>query len=343
MKKTLVALAALAATGAFAQSTVTLYGKIDAHIQSATQTTGGTDTAAGNVGLQVNSAGLSGSRFGFKGTEDLGGGMSAMFQLENGFNVDAGSAAQGGLLFGRQAYVGLAGGFGSLTLGRQYSPLDTVWGTYDAQGYTTNSAMNYAWNKGLHAEPGRINNSILYSAPAMGGFGAQLMYAPGEDKNPVTGQNASAYAGALVGYAAGPVGVHVGYESIGATAAAGVSTSVNDLVIAASYDLGVAKLTAGYQRASAPAGDENGWMIGAVIPAGAVTVSLGYARENNKVTGLAVDGQSSAFGGQVVYPLSKRTNVYADFMRGTTKAAAAAAGAAETVNTLIGAGVRHDF
>lgn len=343
MKKTLVALAALAATGAFAQSTVTLYGKIDAHIQYATQTTGGADTAAGNVGLQVQSAGLSGSRWGMKGSEDLGGGMKANFQLENGFNVDTGGAAQGGLLFGRQAYAGLSGGFGSLTIGRQYSPLDTVWGTYDAQGYTSNSAMSYAWNKGLHAEPGRIDSSLLYATPSMGGFGAQLMYAPGENKNPVTGQNASAYAGIMAGYAAGPLGVHVGYESIGATAAAGVSTSINDLVIAASYDLGMAKLTAGYQRASAPTGDENGWMIGAVVPAGAITVSLGYARENNQVNGLAVDGQSSAFGGQAVYALSKRTNVYADFLRGTTKAAAAAAGAAETVNTVFGVGVRHDF
>ena len=233
MKKTLVALAALATVGAaFAQSTVTLYGKIDWTIQNQTQSVAGVKTAIGNSGMQVNSAGLSGSRWGMKGSEDLGGGMKAVFDLQSGFAIDSGASAQGGLLFGRQAYAGLSGGFGTLTAGRQYSPIDTVWGTYDGQGYTTNSAMNYAWNggpyalgntgqaalaAGIHAEPGRINNSLLYTTPAMGGFQAQFMYAPGENKSSANGQSAGAYSGFLVGYANGPLGVHLGYENIKTT------------------------------------------------------------------------------------------------------------------------------
>lgn len=345
MKKTLVALAALAVVGAAsAQSSVTLYGKIDWTLQNATQKTNGVSTAAGNVGAQVNSAGLSGSRWGMKGSEDLGGGMKAIFDLQNGFNVDSGAAAQGGLLFGRQAYAGLAGGFGQITAGRQYSPIDTVWGTYDAQGYTSNSAMNYAWNKGVHAEPVRINNSLLYSTPAMGGLSGQIMWAPGEDKNPVTRQSASSYTGFLIGYANGPIGLHLGYENIKTTAAANASSSLRDWTIGAAYDLGVAKLYGGYQSATQTGGnDDKGWMLGVGMPLGPVSLNVGYARETHDVTGRAFDGKSTAFGGQVVYSLSKRTNLYADFLSGKTRAAAVAAGAPSTKNTIYGVGMRHDF
>ena len=383
MKKTLVAVAALAFVGAAsAQSSVTLYGKIDWTIVNATQSIGGTKTATGNVGLQVNSAGLSGSRWGMKGAEDLGGGMKAIFDLQSGFAVDTGASAQGGLLFGRQAYAGLSGGFGTITAGRQYSPIDTVWGTYDGQGYTSNSAMSYAWNgsltgtRGIHAEPGRINNSLLYQTPAMGGFQGQLMYAPGENKSSAaaTGsQSAGSYAGFLIGYANGPIGVHLGYENIKTTgpgvaavpagftssvasgalvitptaavaAKAPTSTSVRDWTLGASYDLGVAKVYGGYQRATATGGsDDTGWMLGVGMPIGAMSLNVGYARESNNVTGLAVDGKNSAFGAQLVYALSKRTNVYADFLSGKSRAAAAAGGSPTTKNNIYGVGMRHDF
>lgn len=370
MKKTLVALAALATVGAaFAQSSVTLYGKIDWHIQNATQKTNGVKTATGNVGTQINSAGLSGSRWGMKGSEDLGGGMKAIFDLQSGFTVDDGFMAQGGRLFGRQAYAGLAGGFGSLTAGRQYSPIDTVWGTYDGQGYTSNSAMNYAWNKGIHAEPGRIDNSITYKTPTMGGFSGELMYAPGENKNPVTNQSAGNYSGFLIGYANGPIGVHLGYENIRTTAAgapavgagftfspttglavpnvvaaagAPTRTSTRDWTVGAAYDLGVAKLYGGYQRATTTGNrDDKGWMLGVGVPFGAMSLNLGYAREKTDIN-TAVDGKSSAFGGQLVYSLSKRTNVYADFLTGKTRAGGAVV-AATTKNNVVGVGMRHDF
>ena len=152
MKKTLVALAALATVGAtFAQSTVTLYGKIDWEVVSKSAHAAGAATV--NPGLQVNSAGLSGSRWGMKGSEDLGGGMSAIFDLQGGFNVDNGTTAQCGggsvvnlaacggagpngttgasRIFGRQAYAGLKGGFGQVTVGRQYAPYDNAFGQID--------------------------------------------------------------------------------------------------------------------------------------------------------------------------------------------------------------------
>lgn len=384
MKKNIIALAVLAASTASgiasAQSTVTLYGLADVYLGSTTtkqSPVGGASTSLRQT--VINSGGFNGSRFGLKGSEDLGGGMKAVFDLQSGFAIDSGASAQGGLLFGRTAYAGLSGGFGTLTAGRQYSPIDTVWGTYDGQGYTTNSAMSYAWNgsntgtRGIHAEPGRVNNSLLYTTPAMGGFQAQFMYAPGENKSSANGQSAGAYSGFLVGYANGPLGVHLGYENIKTTfgitpaklagftssvatgvlvitptaavaAVPGGSTSVRDWTLAASYNLGVATLYGGYQRATATGGSsDKGWMLGTAIPVGAMTLNLGYARETDAVTGLAVDGRNSAFGGQLVYPLSKRTNVYADFLSGQSRAAAAASGAATTKNTLYGIGMRHDF
>ena len=207
----------------------------------------------------------------------------------------------------------------------------------------------------------------------MGGFQAQFMYAPGENKSSINGQSAGSYSGFLVGYANGPLGVHLGYENIKTTtgnvaavpagftssvatgalvitptaakaAVPGGSTSVRDWTLGASYNLGVATLYGGYQRATMTGGsDDKGWMLGAAIPVGAMTLNLGYARETDNVTGLAVDGRNTAFGGQLVYPLSKRTNLYADFLSGKSRAAAAAAGSPTTKNNLYGIGMRHDF
>ena len=369
MKKTLVALAALAAFGAQAQ--VTLYGKIDAGVRMLSQTVGGSDSAAGNVGLQVNTAGMSGSRWGMKGTEDLGGGLNANFQLEGQFSVDTGAPATT-TTFHRQSWVGLSGAFGSLSFGRQYTPLDTFWGTYDATGYSTNSAMGYTWggaaanttgNKGgVAGDIGRADNSILYQIPAMSGMTAQFMYGPDETKTPT--KDAGAYVGFLVGYAAGPLTLHVGYENIvvktalvaavaatpgtdpivvGSKAVPAVDTSTNSTMGGVSYNLGVAKLSGAIQRASNALGDDNGWMVGVNVPAGAATVSLSYSTETYKLVGNNFDGVSNAIAGHVVYPMSKRTNVYLNFLRGDATLSAAAAGAAQTVNSYYGAGVRHDF
>lgn len=117
MKKSIVALAVLGALAgtASAQSSVTVYGVVDAGIVAEKGGAGGSVT-------KLTSGVASGSRIGFKGSEDLGGGLSALFLLENGFAVDNGALGQGGLLFGRQAFAGLGGGFGTVTFGRQYTP-----------------------------------------------------------------------------------------------------------------------------------------------------------------------------------------------------------------------------
>jgi predicted porin len=340
MKKTLVAMAVMAVAGA-ASAQATLYGSVDTSLAVSTQTTAGTDTAAGNVGLQMSSGAMNGSRWGLRSTEDLGGGLSAMVTVESGFNHDTGASAQGGLLFGRQAFIGLSGGFGSITLGRQYTALDTVWGTYDAQEYGATSAMGYAWNKGAVGDVGRIDNMIQYSLPAMGALSAAIQYAPGEDKTPT--KDSSSYLGLMVGYTAGALSAHIGYESQ-AVKTTTVDRTLASTVIGASYDLGMAKLFGGWQVATAEAGKkDNGYMLGVSIPAGAAKVHLGYASETQSADNSA-EGKASAFGGHVRYPLSKRTSVYAGFVRGTsTPVAATAAAQAETVNTTYNAGLRHTF
>jgi predicted porin len=387
MKKTLVALAALATVGAaFAQSSVTLYGKIDWEVVSKRAT-----TAAGvnsNAGLQVNSGGLSGSRWGMKGTEDLGGGMTAIFDLQSGIDGTTGQSGQcGGInvtsvnaciaagaataatgatgvsaprLFGRQAFAGVKGGFGQLTVGRQYAPYDNAFGQVDGQGYTANSAMGSVWAAGGHADaggPGRVDNQITYFIPATAGFNAQLSWAPGEDAAP--GISAGRYFGIGLGYGNGPLNIQFATESMksrsvaNAVAAAlgtpgavtGVGTggvgTTDAWIIGASYDLKVAKPYFAYGHASnAINTKDKSWSLGATAPLGPVTVSAGYARETSTLTGAVASASSRGFGGQAVYNLSKRTNVYGEFMALRTTAAGATASGK---SSQYGVGMRHDF
>ena len=367
MKKTLVAVAALAFVGAAsAQSSVTLYGKIDWEIVSKTNravTTG----VKGNPGIKLDSAGLSGSRWGMKGSEDLGGGMSAIFDLQAGFTADDGLAGQSGLvsnwitpgaapavsrIFGRQAYAGLKGGFGQITAGRQYAPYDNAFGATDAQGYTSNSAMGFAFagatslnaggSVGIHADangPGRVDNHLTYMTPAMGGFNAQISWAPGENAVAATGVSAGKYFGIGLGYGNGPINIQFATESIRPTAAAGTT---NAWLIGGSYDLGVVKPYMAYERAKNAAGStDKGWALGFAAPVGPVTLQAGWAVERTRIAGAATSSKVSGLGAQVVYSLSKRTNVYAEWMNMTIESATA--GTIDGKNRRLGVGMRHDF
>ncbi|MBB5499343.1 putative porin [Paraburkholderia sp. MM5384-R2] len=157
-------LAACCVAQANAASSVTLYGIIDYGVNYQSNSGGGR-VIGGSSGI------MQGSRWGFKGVEDLGGGLGAIFTLENGFDLGKGTSLQGGALFGRQAYIGLSSEkYGALTLGRQYDSLVTF----------VESRMNSAnFGGGTTAHPGdldnlnnskRINNSVKYMSPNMGGF-----------------------------------------------------------------------------------------------------------------------------------------------------------------------------
>jgi len=239
MKKTLIALAAIAAVSA-ASAQVTLYGRIDAGVAVTTTNSG----AAGESDLSVNkqiSGNQSGSRWGMKGTEDLGGGLSASFVLENSLAIDTGSSTG----FSRQANITVAGPFGALTLGRQYTAIDNLWGTFDAQGYTGASAMSYAWNSalvqplnaaaaatyGAHWDMGRRDNMIAYALPKMGNFSAYVQVSPGED-NDTAGRTAGNYAAFGVNFASGPFAAGLAYENTSVTTAAVTAGTTTQLQLA---------------------------------------------------------------------------------------------------------------
>jgi predicted porin len=185
---------------AHAQTSVTLYGLIDAGF-------GFVNTNAGNRYAMMN-GNLNGDRWGLKGREDLGGGLAAIFQIENGFNVGTGALGQGGREFGRQSWVGLTSStYGTVKFGRQYDPLvDMVQGqTLEAVFGSPATTPGDVDNNDNSA---RISNSIKYISPVFGGFQFEGMYA----LNGVAGATGSGNTYAVAGaYATGPVSVAAGF------------------------------------------------------------------------------------------------------------------------------------
>ena len=312
MKKALIPIFAATLAGAVsAQSSVTLYGRIDASLGSRKTEIGGVTTV--DRGAQIRSGVHTGSRWGLRGSEDLGGGLQANFQLEQGFNIDDGTASSV-RQFHRQAWLGLSGGFGSVRLGRQYSSIDNLYTEHDALALSGYSAAGYAFNAGAYTNASRIDNAVYYSTPSMmGGFSAGAMWAPGENKNGVVGTRKDLTSVQAI-YEAGPLSVGGVYEmqrfnGIDDTTAWDLGTS---------YDLGAAKLYGQLEggKNKATNGKDSGYQIGVKIPLGAPVVMVSYARENLEVAGTKVS-TASAYSLMAQYPLSKRTYVYAAYLRGT--------------------------
>ncbi|AXF04107.1 porin [Paraburkholderia hospita] len=244
MKKTILAAAALGSFSivAQAQSSVTLYGLLDAGITYANKVA----TSTGHDSLVKYGDGVaSGSRWGLRGTEDLGGGLKAIFVLESGFSTGDGTSGQGGALFGRQAFVGLAkDGIGSVTFGRQYSfSTDYIGANYTMGSQTP--AGNYAYhiNDLDQLTSSRINNAVKFSSAnfagltfgAMYGFSNSTQFA-GTPTTTGTGgaQGSSSTYSFGANYATGPFGIGAAYTNIrfpnGATPAFSVSiANVNTL------------------------------------------------------------------------------------------------------------------
>ncbi|MEP6965566.1 MAG: porin [Polaromonas sp.] len=335
MKKTLIALAALGAMAgvAHAQSTVTLYGLLDANIQSYKTNlvigTGPTATVQSRTQTKIDSGGLNGSRWGLRVREDIGGGMFVVGNLESGVNLDTGSSGQGGLLFGRRANVGISSGFGTLVIGRNSSSYDDVSGDHammaqtifdpsntnngpdvNATGVRSLIARNTTW-VGYNT---RFNNSVKYDTPNFSGFSASVMYAFGEDKTPAN--DASKTVSANLKFANGPLVVSGGYQSEAALNSVGTlggKPALENALVSVSYDFGVAKVGAGFNRAKfkdiAPGTSLNAqkeWNLSVAVPLGATTLSAGYAQSKGDDL-----GKSTGVGIQALYSLSKRTTLYA--------------------------------
>ncbi|RQZ06851.1 porin [Burkholderia sp. Bp9031] len=166
MKKKLLVLAICAPIGSavYAQSTVTLYGIVDEGFNYTTN-------VAGSKSYELQSGYAQGSRWGLKGSEDLGGGLKAVFTLENGFDVNNGRLGQGGLMFGRQAYVGLSSPtYGAVTLGRQYDALVDFLAQTTANGNWAGYLFSHPYDNDNTDNSFRVNNTVKYTSPAFGGF-----------------------------------------------------------------------------------------------------------------------------------------------------------------------------
>ncbi|RQT95298.1 porin [Burkholderia cenocepacia] len=166
MKLRIAAAAAVAVLSApvFAQSSVTLYGLIDEGIDY-------TNNVGGKHVYELQSGFVQGSRWGLRGTEDLGGGLSAIFKIESGFNVNNGKLGQGGLGFGRQAYVGLANDrYGTLTFGRQYDSVVDYLAQTTANGNWAGYMFSHPYDNDNTDNTFRVNNTVKYTSPEIAGF-----------------------------------------------------------------------------------------------------------------------------------------------------------------------------
>jgi predicted porin len=355
-KNPLIAAAVAAIAGsACAQSSVAIFGVLDATLQHASE--------AGVHATRLN--GLGGnqfSRIGFRGTEDLGGGLSAGFVLDAGLNVDSGAgaptstdnqsagSASGGLTFNRRATVSLISrDWGELRLGRDFVP--TYWnltafdpfGTAGA-GSVNNIAQSALTRVSTVQTAVRASNSIGYVLPGLRGFYGQAMLARGENASNLATHDDGNYAGLRLGYAAGPLNVAVAAGRT--TLASGEVATAN---AGASYELGLVKAMAqvfGDRKDLAAAPHRSrGWMLGAHVMTGSGYVPVSYASvKDNSSTGRRA--QQWALG--YVHNLSKRTALYATYsqLKNRNGAALTGGGVPGVANAIwkgLDLGLRHSF
>ena len=268
MKKTLIALASLAAAGAVsAQSSVTLYGKIDLGLVI-------DSGAAAGKSLRLSSGVTGGSRLGFKGSEDLGDGYKAGFVMETGFCADSAApvvsngasvpnfCTGSNAFMGRQAFGSLSGAFGTLAGGRQYSLGYLNLTTIDPFGTGYAGQVNNI----VDASGVRLNNAVHYTTPSFGGVTASGEIALGE----TTGNwKANRVLGAAVNYASGPA--YAGFSFYDLANANGVGSARRDWLLGGSVDFGVLKAHALVEKAD---GDPTGAALSAQKPVSSWNAAL---------------------------------------------------------------------
>jgi predicted porin len=326
MKKSLLALAVLGAFAgvAQAQTSVTIYGSFDAGVRDQTN-----QDAAGHSRTTMNSAGTYNSnRLGFKGVEDLGGGLNAHFTLETGFLSGSGANADSTRFFNRSSFVGLGGNWGSLDLGRQYTVAFKTVGAYDPFNYKFTGII--PTSQASISAGTRNDNDIQYTG-TFGPLTARAEYALGEQVGGGS-NNSAAAVGAT--FATGPFSVGAAYTKrrpTVVTAAAATTTTPaiagqnqdnTHFTVGGAVTFGPARIAAGYarekqDRAAAIGGDasqKNAWLGGSydITPA----LGLTAAYYDTKAEGFGTTGNNNGkrqlFIIGATYALSKRTNFYAD-------------------------------
>jgi predicted porin len=338
MKKSLIALACASAfAGSANAQSLTTYGIVDM---------GFVGESGGTLGSvdKITSGAQSGTRLGFKGTEDLGNKMKALFVLETGIAADTGGFNQGAG-FARQSFVGLQSDAGTVTLGRQYTPfflaLNAVADPF-ASGLAGN-AQNLIPSSGI-----RMNNAVKYASPTFSGVSAEVAYGFGENAagNDRTGRN----VGGSIGYTDGTLNVRLAHHKANDTTVATSNLHDTSTILAANYKFEVAKVFAAYsdndqQNTATGLGKSRDFLIGASIPYGNHTFIASYINKDGRS---ASNLDATQLGIGYTYALSKRTNLYAawatiDNKRGGVTYKVGNNSDLGTGDRAVNLGVRHTF
>lgn len=334
MKKSLIALAALAATGAaFAQSTVTLSGTVDV----------GVEKRFSGDATKLTSSRSGTSNWTLAGTEDLGGGLKAVFQISTSFNADTGTVASTDGLGNNGLFVGLTGGFGTVRAGR---PVNTLYGNallangtkgvslHDANTVLGGSSTALAKTGGASSSV-YVPNALQYHSPRFGGVQVQLEWAPSEQTVPGTATAKNDGLGFAVRYDGGPISASVtSYKGASAAAATAENKAVTQLALA--YDFGMAKAYFTYRDQSGMTSEtDTSYALGVTAPVGPGSLYASY-NVNEQV---GTDGRTLIAGYK--YSLSKRTTAYFNFAN--RNSAWLTAAVKDSSTTGYGFGLQHNF
>jgi len=377
MQKKLIALA-LAGIGAssmaLADTNVTLYGILDVNYTSSKTTTNNLRSTSGATADDsttrfsgLSTGAYSGSRFGVKGSEDLGGGLKAVFRYE--FGTLHPDQKENDIDETRQSYVGLAGGFGTFVAGRLNSPAYSWTCDYAGSG-AISFGGDYAYSLAKADAGGtqlgcgkRLENAVAWLSPNWGGFTAQVAYSfIKENKvsgSTATGDNKQSAWAMKADYKNGPIGIGLTHVSVGDTDNQATEDGRKETGIGAFYDFGAIKVLGNYSRIKANASDKKGhvWNVGLQAPVGAAgraylayasgsAANVGDATDNEGVE-QAADGNSRYYTVGYAHKMSKRTVVYAGWSGGKGGESVNTVGTEDTVQqekySGFNLGLRHAF
>ncbi len=278
---------------AHAQTNVTIYGVMDAAVAVED-----TDAPGEDRRTVINSGNQSSSRIGFRGTEDLGNGLKALFNIEAGVALDTGAADSS--LFGRRAVVGLQGSFGTLTVGREYSPIASVAAASDilGQGMFGSNLSAFGTNRLTR----RLANSVNYKSDSLSGFTVLAAYSAGER----TADPSSDLMGVALEYKNGGLYLGAGYHVFERLA----TGDDKELAFGAAYTMGAFEIKGNYLEADLT-GPNNAYKnsnLGVAYTTGANKFFINFQQQKIE-SGAKGNTVSLAY----TYNLSKRTNIYTTY------------------------------
>lgn len=346
MKKIILLLPIMgAAAAAHAQSSVTLQGTVDIGVNYAK----GSRTSL----KQLMSGGNATSKLVFRGIEDLGGGMYAMYWFESGFNADngtfqasntnnqpSGATSASGMTFNRRSIVGIGGSWGEIHLGRDWSPsYETYTGKYDPFALGVGLGLNYAG--GINPNQVRASNTIAYISPkVLGGFSLNAQHWRGENVSGTPTSGDGTGGGGRLMYDNGPYAAALTFMRTKYANGSAIYRS-----LAGAYDFGPARFSFNANKDQQGSLKQNGWMVALTVPVGVTQFKASYSGIRTNQAG-EPEGKKLALG--VVYNFSKRTAVYSTLAMirnsgGGTYAFSGVTTAPNRSSTGFDVGIRHHF